>query len=263
MVHDKVALITGCASGIGLEITKILAAKGYSLYLVDIDEAGLHKICEVILRTYKVNVYSLCVDLSLPDAADYIIMDYREKNLDIDVLISNAGFFFFNEIAETDPEKAARMIGLHVHTASMLAIHFAKEMKRKRRGYIMMTSSISAYQDFPGIGFYAASKTYIKSFCMSLRHEMRYYGVHVTALCPGPTATNLYDPNVIDVEKGKRWGIMMDAHKVAQAGIDGLFKNKAIVIPGLMTKVMTFLAFLMPGGIIYWARVRWRKLFDV
>jgi short-subunit dehydrogenase len=124
-----------------------------------------------------------------------------------------------------------------------------------------MTSSVSAYKDFPGIGFYAASKTYIKSFSQSLRHEMRYYGVNVTTLCPGATATNLYDPNVINVEKGKRWGIMMDARKVAAAGLNGMFHNRSVVIPGFMTKVLTAISVLLPAIVIYWARVRWRNVF--
>lgn len=124
-----------------------------------------------------------------------------------------------------------------------------------------MTSSISVYKEFPGIGFYAASKSYIKYFCRALRHEMRYYGVHVTTLCPGATATNLYDPNIIDVEKGKRWGIMMEAKKVANIGIKGMFNNKAIVIPGFVTKAMTLFSILTPNWIIYWARVRWRRFF--
>ena len=261
MPPEKTALITGSASGIGLEMARILAEKGYNLYLADIYEEGLRITSRGLAKAYPVDIITHCIDLSMEDAADRIYEDCLLKNLDIEVLVSNAGFFFFSEIAESDPEKAARMIRLHIHTPSMLAIHFAKAMKQKGRGYILMTSSVSAYKDFPGIGFYAASKSYIKSFCLSLRHEMRYYGVHVTALCPGATATNLYDPNVIDVEKGKRWGIMMEARKVATAGIRGLFKNKAVVIPGLMTKLMTLVAILLPGAVIYWARVRWRRLF--
>jgi short-subunit dehydrogenase len=261
MPQYSTALITGSVSGIGLEMARILAGKGIHLYLVDIQQEGLMKVSAEILQSYLVTVKTFCIDLSLPDAADRIFEDCREQHIDIDIFISNAGFFFFSEVAGSDPALAARMIRLHIYTPSMLAIHFAKEMKQRGSGYILMTSSVSAYQDFPGIGFYAASKSYIKRLCMSLRHEMRYYGVHVTVLCPGATATNLYDPNVIDVRKGKQWGIMMDPAKVARAGINGLFKNKAVVMPGFMTKVMTLFAMLLPGFLIYWARVRWRRLF--
>ena len=261
MPPDHTALITGSASGIGYEMAKILARKGYNLYLVDIQKEGLEKVSAEISAIFPVTVFTYCIDLSLPEAATLVYEDCGNKKLDVEIVISNAGFFFFGEVAQADPDRAARLIRLHVHTPSMLAIYFSKEMKQKKRGYIMMTSSVSAYKDFPGIAFYAASKSYIKSFNQSLRHEMRYYGVHVTTLCPGATATNLYDPNVINVEKGKQWGIMMDAGKVASAGINGLFKNKAVVIPGFMTKVMTIISVLLPHGVIYWARVRWKHLF--
>jgi uncharacterized protein len=241
-------------------MAKLLAQKGYHLYLADIDAAGLDQVAEELRQSFKVNVVSAQCDLSLPGAAEALYQDVQMKDLQVEVLCSNAGFFFFGQIANADPERAMKMIGLHVLTTSLLAVYFGKEMRSKGRGYIMMTSSISAYQDFPGIGFYGASKSYIKSFGLSLRHELRYYGVNVTVLCPGATATNLYDPKVIDVEKGKRWGIMMDASKVAKAGIEGMFKGKAIIMPGLMTKVMTYTSALLPGWLIFWVRVKWRKL---
>jgi short-subunit dehydrogenase len=261
MEPAKTAIVTGSASGIGLEMAVILAQKGYNLYLVDVQQPGLEKIKQEIEQAYPVQVITHCIDLSLPQAAQEIWLQCEEKNLDIDVLINNAGFFFFSEVAQANVSRASAMIGLHIHTPSMLAIYFGRKMKEKKRGYILMVSSISAYKDFPGIGFYAASKSYIKSFCRSMRYEMRYYGVQVTTLCPGATATNLYDPNIINVEKGKRWGIMMDAKKVAQAGIRGMFKNKAVVIPGFVTKLMTWFSMLTPNWVIYWARVKWRKFF--
>jgi uncharacterized protein len=261
MSNRTTAIVTGSASGIGLAMAKILAAKGYDLYLADINEKGLSDLKTDIQSQHSVEVIIQCIDLSLPEAADIIHKDCIEKNLDVEILINNAGFFFFSEVAEANPDKSSMMIHVHMHTPSLLAIHFAKQMKEKRRGFIMMTSSISAYKDFPGIGFYAASKAYIKSFCKSMRLEMKYYGVHVTALCPGATATNLYDPNVINVELGKKWGIMLSAEKVAKDGINGMFKNKAVVIPGFTTKVMTFLSILTPSWLIYWARVKWKRFF--
>ncbi len=261
MNSNKTALVTGSASGIGLEMAKILAQKGYDLYLVDIDGPGLEKIKQEIEQNYKILVHIHCADLSLVDASEKIYNECNQKNLNIEVLINNAGFFFFSEIAQADPVKASKMIHLHIHTSSLLTILFSKKMKENKKGYILMTSSISVYKGFPGIGFYAASKSYIKYFCRALRHEMRYYGVHVTTLCPGATATNLYDPNIIDVEKGKKWGIMMEANKVAKAGINGMFNNKSIVIPGFVTKVMTLFSILTPNWMIYWARVKWKRFF--
>lgn len=257
----KYAIVTGCASGIGLEISRLLAAKGYDLYMVDINLPGLEKLKTDFEAAYSINVIIQCIDLSLSEAAETIFHDCLDRQLDVEVLVNNAGFFFFSEVPKADPVKAGKMIQVHIHTASMLSIYFSKQMKEKGKGYILMTSSISAYKDFPGIGFYAASKSYIKSFCRSMHYEMKLYGVHVTALCPGATATNLYDPNVINMELGKKLGIMLSAEKVAKSGIKGLFKNKAIVVPGFVTKVMLILTLLTPAWVIYWARKKYRKYF--
>jgi short-subunit dehydrogenase len=136
MNPDRTALVTGSASGIGYEMAFLLARKGYQLYLVDINKEGLEKVSREIAAAYPVTVIHNCIDLSLPDAAQSVYADCCERRVDVEVLISNAGFFFFSEIAESDPEKAARLIRLHVQTPSMLAIYFSKEMKQKRRGYI-------------------------------------------------------------------------------------------------------------------------------
>lgn len=258
----RYALITGAASGIGLEMARILAGRGYPLYLVDINDQALSNVREELTKDFGVNVIAACMDLALPSSAGILLRDVAGRGLDVDVFISNAGFFFFGQIAHADPDLAARMIGLHVHTPSMLAIHFAREMKMKRRGHVLITSSISAYQDFPGIGFYGASKSYLKSFGLSLRHELRYYGVKVSVLCPGATATNLYDRNTIQVERARRAGMMMDAAEVARAGIDGMFRGRAVIMPGLLTRIMTYSSAVLPGGLIYWARVRWRRLLE-
>jgi len=257
----KYAIITGAASGIGLSIARILASKGYNLYIVDINKEGLEKLKTELENDFTIHVIINSIDLSALTAAETIFNDCCQKNLDIEVLINNAGFFFFSEVPKADPVKAGKMIQVHINTASMLSIYFSKQMKEKRKGYIMMTSSISAYKDFPGIGFYAASKSYIKSFCRSMHYEMRFYGVHVTALCPGATATNLYDPNIINIERGKRLGIMLSAEKVAKAGIKGLFKNKPFVIPGFVTKLITFLSIITPSWIIYLARKKYNRFF--
>ena len=169
-------------------------------------------------------------------------------------------FSFSEQIADADMERAQAIIHLHIMTSSLLCTLFGNEMRKRRKGFILNNSSISAFKDFPGIGYYGATKSYIKSFTRSLRTELKFYGVHVTCLCPGATATNLYDPNVIDVERGKKLGIMMSAEKVATLGVQGLFNDKAVVIPGFMTRLMLFLAVLTPQWVIYEIRKRTKFL---
>ncbi len=257
---ETFALITGGSSGIGLEIAKLLAARGYSLLLVSNQEEQLNQLKEELSSQHKVRVETVCINLARSEAASEVFNFCQQKNLEVEVLVNNAGFFFFGQITDADTLKAQAKIHLHILTSSLLCTLFGNEMRKRRKGFILNNSSISAYKEFPGIGYYGATKSYIKSFTRSLRTELKFYGVHVTCLCPGATATNLYDPNVIDVELGKKLGIMMSAEKVAKLGVQGLFNDKAVVIPGFMTKLMLFLALLTPQWVIYEIRKRTKYL---
>ncbi len=177
-------------------------------------------------------------------------------NEDIGVFVSNAGMFFFGEVADTEPERARQLLDLHVTTPSLLCVELAKRMRSKRQGHILLVSSISAWRDFPGIAFYGASKRYLRSLGRSLRSELSVWGVNVTVLAPGATATNLYDATVIDVQKARRWGVMMSPEAVARAGVRAMFARKAVCMPGLVTRLMTFGAVLLPQVVIDFVRRR-------
>ena len=259
LMKDKYALVTGASSGIGLEIATLLAERKYNLVLVSNESEDLFKLKNDIYSKYDVKVEALDINLARNEAADEIFNYCEENNIDVEVLVNNAGFFFFGEVAETDLKKAEQKILLHVLTSSLLCTLFAKKMKNTKNGYILSVSSISAYKAFPGIAFYGSTKAYLKYFTRSLRTEMKPYSVHVSCLCPGATLTNLYHPTVVNVGKAKKFGIMMSAGKVAQRGVKGLFSDKAIIIPGFSTRLMLFFTLLMPQFII----VRlWKKLKD-
>ncbi len=257
---EKFALVTGGSSGIGLEIARLLAKRGYVLLLVSNEEEKLSQLRQELSAAYKTTVEILPINLARSEAAQEVFDFCRDKNFEVEVLVNNAGFFFFGQITDADIERAKSKIHLHVMTSSLLCSLFGSEMRKRGKGFILNNSSISAYKDFPGIGYYGATKSYIKSFTRSLRTELKFYGVHVTCLCPGATATNLYDPNVINVELGEKLGIMMSAEQVARLGVEGLFKNKAVVVPGLMTKAMLFFALLTPQWMIYEIRKRTKFL---
>jgi uncharacterized protein len=261
MPANKHALVTGSASGIGLEMAHLLAKRGYHLLMVDINQTCLQKLKPEFESAYNIKIETITIDLSKHDAAKSVFEFCESNQIEVEVLINNAGIFFFSEVPETDISNASDLIGLHINTSTMLTVYFSKKMKARGRGFILFVSSISAYKDFPGIAFYASSKSFIKSFARSLRTELKYYNINVTTVFPGATATNLYDTTAINVALGKKLGIFADAKTVAAAGINALFKNKATVIPGFVTKVLLLLAVITPQWIIYLLRKKYRKLF--
>lgn len=256
--HDglRTALVTGACSGIGLAIARLLAAHGYTLVLVSNREAELLRVAAELREAHAIPVHAIAQDLATPDAADTLVATLDARGLEVDILVNNAGFFFFGQAADADPERARAMLQLHVTTPSLLCTLLGARMRARRRGHILIVSSISAVRPFPGISYYGSSKTYLRSFARALRSELAVYGVNVTCLAPGATATALYDPSVVPVDKAKKFGVMMDPEAVAAAGLTAMFRGRAECIPGALTRVMVAAAAIAPQPVIDWLRRR-------
>jgi len=250
------ALVTGGCSGIGLEIARELGSRGYPLLLVSDCEDRLLDVAAELVATHGVPVHTVLLDLAEDGAAGRLHEEVTRLGVVVEILVSNAGIFFFGEVADTEPERAERMLRLHVLTPSLLALHFGREMRARGRGHILFVSSISAWRDFPGIAYYGSSKRYLRSFAASLREELRVWGVNVTCLAPGATATNLFDRSTVPVERAVRCGVMKDPAAVARAGVKGMFKKKATVVPGGSEMLMLLTMRLVPRLVIRIVRER-------
>lgn len=251
------AVVTGACSGIGRELARRLAKRGdHALVLVSENRERLEAVAQELFAAHGTIVHAIVCDLARPEAASEVHAAVTALGVDVDVLVVNAGMYFFGEVADADPVKANVMLQLHVVTPSLLCTLFARDMRTKRRGRIMLTSSISAWRAFPGIAYYGGTKTYLRTFAAALRSELGPYGVTVTTLAPGATDTALYDPTVVDMDRARRFGVMMDAGKVADAGLRAMFAGKAECIPGPFNRVATIAMALVPQFVIDLVRRR-------
>lgn len=246
-----VALITGACSGIGRELAEGLARRGHALVLVSERAAALADAAAALRRAYGVAAHAITLDLARPEAAVELHAAVAELGLEVDILVNNAGIFFFGEAADASTARANALLQLHVVTPSLLCTLFGREMRRRRRGQILIVSSISAWRDFPGISYYGASKRYLRGFARALRSELGVYGVNVTCLAPGATATSLYEASgSVPVERARRLGLMMDARRVAEAGLKAMFSRKAERIPGALNWLAALAAQLTPQWVV-------------
>jgi uncharacterized protein len=254
--NSKTALVTGACSGIGLALARLLAARGYRLVLVSQRAEPLAQAAREIDAAHRVETLPLVVDLARREAAAELVQQLRRREIEIDVLINNAGMFFFGEAADADPERAADLLELHVVTPSLLVTHFAPGMRARGSGHILFVSSISAFKDFPGISYYGASKKYLLGFSRALRSELRLHGVTVTCLAPGPVDTALYDTDRVPVQLARRVGVMMSPERVAREALDALFRGDALCIPGRGVRILTRATRLLPQPLIDLVRAR-------
>lgn len=246
------ALITGASSGIGYAYAGELASRGFNLVIVSNEEEAIREKAELLSQQYSVEAVPLYRDLAIPGAAEELYTTCQQKGIEIEVLINNAGMFYFNEIVEEKSKVTEKMLYLHVTTPTQLCYYFGREMKKRRHGYILNMSSMSAWIPYPGIGIYASTKRYLKNFSRALRSELYDYNVSVTVLCPGAVATNLYNLKDNLKQLAIHLGIMMRPEKLAKKGINALFRRRFMLMPGLVNKIAVPLLLLLTPGTVRW-----------
>jgi len=250
------ALITGGSSGMGLEYARLLAAKGHDLLLVSNQRDELAKVAEELSQTYHVDVIGRFQDLSKETAAEELFAFCQKENLQIDILINNAGMFFFEELSTINEAKALTMMRLHMFTPTRLCVLFGEEMKKRGKGYILNMSSMAAKLPCPGITVYSATKAYLKSFGKSLYFEMRPYGVGVTTVCPAAIATPLYKLKPSLMKLGVSFGVIGTPQWLVRRALRRMFHHRRVVKPGLMNYYLPPLIAILPKWLV--AKL-WRK----
>ena len=239
----KTALITGAASGLGYEFSKLLAKDTYDLILIDIDEENLVKVKKDIENSFDSEVTLLVKDLSKPNVASEI--NEAVKHIVIDVLINNAGFGLFGSFYNTEWQRELDMLHLHIITTTHLTKLFLDGMVSRGSGKILNISSLAAFQPGPLMAIYYASKSYLLSFSEAIANELKDTGVTVTVLCPGPTKTAFQqvvsDQAAEDSSENKIEFNMASSSEVAEYGYKAMLKGKTVAIPGIINKFLASL----------------------
>ena len=253
------ALITGGSSGMGLEYASQLAAKGYDLILVSNREEELKSAGERLETAYTVRVTTHFQDLAAPDAAD-LLYDWCVRQCGIlpDVLINNAGMFFFKELSLEDLDRVQAMLNLHMVTVTRSCLLFGEAMKQRGSGRILIMSSMAARIPAPGITIYSATKAYLKSFGRSLSYELKPYGVSVTTVCPAAIATPLYRLDEKKMKFGVRCGLIHTPKWLVRRAIRAMLHGRRVISPSLMNLWLPALIALLPGPLVaaIWKRLK-------
>lgn len=189
-------------------------------------------------------------DLTSPDAAQELF-DYCEKeHLIVEVLVNNAGMFYFGAAVEKPMALSHKMTMLHCTTPADLCVLFGKAMKERQRGYILNASSITAFMSFPTIAAYQASKSYLLKFSKGIHYELSHYGVKVCCVCPGAVDTDLYNLPVKMRKRLRAIGVMLSPEQIAKRGVKATLRGRKVKIPGVINYFFLFLCFLLPGFVI-------------
>lgn len=264
------SLVTGASSGIGLQYATQLARDYRSdLLLVSNQEEQLQQVASDLAAQYGVRTTAHYADLSQQDAAETLFAFCEENNLTVDVLINDAGVFFFNPYVETSMRRIELMLNLHVVTVAKLTRLFAEKMvtreltaeeqkericgKPRRKGYILNMSSMSAWMAMPGIQTYNATKAFIYNFSKSIWYELRPKGVNITVMAPGAVDTALFGlaPNLRKLAVALT--VSIPPERLVKIALRKMFRGKKSSTPGFINWLATPLLKHTPDWLVFLA----------
>ena len=252
------ALVTGGSSGIGLEFSRQLAEKGYDLIIVSNSREQLDAVCAPIAEEYGVRVIPRLQNLATGNAAEELMEWCDSQSVLPDILINNAGMFYFKELSPELMGKAEVMIGLHVTTPTKMCILFGDRMKQRGSGRILLVASMAASIPAPGIQVYSATKAYLRSFGESLSFELKPYGVTVTTLCPAAVATPLYGLKKGLLNFGVAIRVIHTPQWLVRKALKGLFRGRRLMKPSIMNAYLPPMIKMLPSNLEQkiWDRIK-------
>ncbi len=244
------ALVTGASSGIGADLARALATRGYDLVVVARSEDRLQDLAQELAR-HNATVYIEAEDLALPGAATRLSERIRAGGRTIDVLVNDAGFGLAGPFHQSSPAELSGMIAVNITALTELSREFLPGMIERRRGRILNVASLAAFQPGPCMAVYYATKAYVLSLSEALWEECRGTGVTVTALCPGPVDTRFAERAAMTDIRLFAGGLMpkMSSARVAELGVEGLMRGRRVVIPGLTTRFLALASGFTPRAV--------------
>ncbi|MGV3525012.1 MAG: SDR family NAD(P)-dependent oxidoreductase [Candidatus Sericytochromatia bacterium] len=231
----KWALITGASGGLGAEFARQLACQGAHLVLTARNQAKLETLAQELRQQYGVRVEVLACDLGVPQAVAQLCTELETRDLQIEILINNAGMALAGDFLDTSWEDSATLLQLNLLALTQLTRLLAAPMVQRGRGWILQVASLGAYVPCPGYAVYAASKAFVLHFGEALHHELRGTGVQCCVLAPGVTATGFMQAEAVETAYTRR--MVMEATTVVEIGLSALFAGRASVVPGRLNRL--------------------------
>jgi hypothetical protein len=228
--QGKWALVTGASAGIGKALAEELAAGGTHLVLTARRRDRLEELANALTARHKIKTEIFVADLTRPDAPQEIFNFTKQKSLEIDLLINNAGFGGYGEFPTVDTSLLLNMVQVNCSAVVHLTRLYLPDMIARKHGDIMILASTAAFQAVPYISTYAATKAFDLLLAEGLAEEMKPHGIRVCALCPGSTESEFH---AVAHQPERTKSTQQTAQEVARNGLQALAAGKSYVISGL------------------------------
>jgi uncharacterized protein len=240
-------LITGASSGIGAAFARKLASRGRNVLLVARSEDKLIALCNELGRLTSIRAQYVALDLQQPNAGSKLLEETSKRQLEIEMLINNAGFGSMGDFTKLDLNRELEMIQLNVSSLVDLTHRFLMPMRERKTGTIINVASTAGFQAVPYMATYAATKAFVLSFSEALAEENRRHGIHVMALCPGVTETNFFETAGIDRPPMRT---VQTPEEVVETALRALARRKITVTSGWTNWFMVAAERFVPRSVV-------------
>jgi short-subunit dehydrogenase len=248
---NATAVVTGASSGIGAELARGLAARGHGVTLVARREDALRKLADELSSAHGIRADVVAADLADPAARDRLAAELERLDLEVDVLVANAGFGSYGAFIAADRDREIEQIRVNGEAVVDLAARWTPGMVERGAGAVLVTASVAGFQPLPGNATYSAIKAFALTFAEALHAELRPAGVTVTALCPGPVRSGFQAASGAEAYADGLPGIMFrSVEDVAAAGLKGLERGRRVVVPGAPNRIGALLGRFSPRPVV-------------
>lgn len=252
------ALVTGASSGIGECFARMLAARRQNVILVARSKDKLAAVAKELRAAHGIAAEAVDFDLSVSGSAGRLADLLRERKLEVDLLVNNAGFGARGRFHELPIDRQSEMIRLNVMALVELTHYLLPPMVKQRKGAIINVSSTASFQPVPYTVIYGATKAFVTGFSLGLAEELRGSGVGVVTLCPGGTRTNFGVASQYGVTKLP--GGQQSPEEVVAAALKALDRGGGLVVPGKRNKAGVFVQRFVPRSWVVKGAARFFKV---
>ena len=238
MLNDKIAIVTGAASGIGYAVAQALRQEGAQVVMADVNEALLRE------SARKLGGVPFVGNLTKREDCRQLVDFTAQRFGRIDILANVAGVQHVCPIEEFPEDKWDFIISLMLTAPFLLTRYCWPYMKENGWGRIINMSSITSDYGIQRLATYSSTKGFVRLFSRSLHIELKSQGVNVTCVRPGAVATPLYNLNPTLQKIGLTLGFIITPHRLAKKGIRAMFAGKSTISPGLFTKILGLVAYI-------------------
>ncbi|HUR36120.1 MAG TPA: SDR family oxidoreductase [Vicinamibacterales bacterium] len=244
--RGQTVLVTGASAGIGVDLAECFAADGYNVIAAARTESALREVAGRLAQTYGITATPITADLGAIGGGQALANQIRQRGLDVDVLVNNAGYGRAGAFAGSDAAEQLGMLDLNVRALVELTHIYWPAMLASRRGGVLNVASTAAFQPGPLMAVYYASKAFVLSFSEALWEEARDTGVKVSCLCPGPTVSKFRARAGTGETRLSRTGTPMPSMTVARMGYEAWRNNTRVMVTGSRNKLMATLVPFLP-----------------